>query len=676
MNAQRLRALAVGVALFLTLGQLLAYSGFAQPIDSVGDRKKPEGHSVLSGQSIANMTEIFESVWDETSEYSLGNLTKELTEQYPSRIWDSQNPDDLEPSQNLIDAWWWANETLLNYTDNELGFKHVTEYESLVAIRNGTGPAPRPAIVVSGMIDSDNNPGANDAGISVAAVLELARVINDYELNFDLYLVLINGAHIEEDVDLGGRALVEWLEENEVKTYTTFAFDRLLFHRSQYVYGNLISLRSFSKNELYHQNSWIPDLMIDLSSTFGHSWIQQVGDLDTAERSLAFEMWQVGRPAIHVAQGFFPDPYASSEDDTWDRQYYSFQKPKEAVAIVACVLANLAMIEVDTAGYRYYQGALYPTNISSHTFTVSISSFVNVSLSWINDTTMQASIIEDESGSVVYQRIESDGFIQLKYLSMNVGPHKIRIENIGTNGTQFWLNFTQLEDFDGDTLSNHYEFLLNTSPFFLDSDFDGLDDDFEVSLGSDPTEADSDGDGALDYYEYTTGSSLLLTDTDSDGISDGQEAELGTSPIKVDTDGDGISDFDEWQVYHTDPTRKDTDGDGLDDGFEIEFGLDPLSPDTDGDSLSDLFEVLNGLNPLSPDTDGDGLSDAYEVEYCLSPTNRDTDFDGLPDGIDWDPHEHWISVVAPVGLLSIIMLAVIYSLMKYDIYTRMDEQED
>ncbi len=675
MRSKKLRVV-VGFALFLALGQLVVLSGFEQPSVSIRTGQSPEGTVVLSEQTMVNMTEAFEFLWDETSEYGLGNLTKELTEQYPSRVWESQNPDFLQPSQNLIDAWQWANETLLNYTDNELGFKPVTKYDTLVAIKTGMGPTPRPAIVVSGMIDSDNNPGANDAGISVAAVLELARVLSDYELNYDLYFVLINGAHIEEDVDLGSKAFVEWLEENDVETYTTFAFDRLLFHRSQYVYGNLISLRSFSEEELYHQNGWIPDLMIDLSSKFGHSWIQQVTDLDTAERSLAYEMWQVGRPAIHVTQGFFPDPYASSEDDTWDRQYYSFQKPKEAVAIVACVLANLAMIEEGSAGYRYEHGTLYPTNSSTHTFTISISSFVNASISWTNDTTLQASIIEDESDSVVYQRTESDGFIRLRYLSNDFGPHRIDIENIGSNTTKFWLNFTQLEDFDGDTLSNQYECLINTNPFFLDSDFDGLDDGFEVDLGTDPTAADSDGDGALDYDEYIGGSSLLLTDTDSDGISDGEEAELGTSPIKIDTDGDGISDFDEWQVYLTDPTRKDTDYDGLDDGFEIEAGLDPLSPDSDGDSLSDLFEVLNQLDPTSRDTDGDGWSDAYEVEYCLSPTNPDTDGDGIPDGIDWDPQEHWISVVAPVGLLSIIMLAGIYSFMKYNLYTRMDEQEE
>ena len=114
----------------------------------------------------------------------------------------------------------------------------------------------------------------------------------------------------------------------------------------------------------------------------------------------------------------------------------------------------------------------------------------------------------------------------------------------------------------------------------------------------------------------------------------------------------------------------DTDSDGLEDGFEVSVGLNPLSPDSDGDSLSDLFEILNFLNPLSRDTDGDGWSDAYEVEYCLSPTSADTDGDGLPDGIDWDPQEHWVSTVVPLTLLSIVLLVVVFSFLKYKVYTR------
>ena len=91
--------------------------------------------------------------------------------------------------------------------------------------------------------------------------------------------------------------------------------------------------------------------------------------------------------------------------------------------------------------------------------------------------------------------------------------------------------------------------------------------------------------------------------------------------------------------------------------------------------IGDLFEVLNDLDPLSPDTDNDGWGDAYEVEYCLSPNNPDTDFDGIPDGIDWDPKEHWISIIAPVSILGIALLTLIFGVLKHRIYFRSSDEE-
>ena len=104
--------------------------------------------------------------------------------------------------------------------------------------------------------------------------------------------------------------------------------------------------------------------------------------------------------------------------------------------------------------------------------------------------------------------------------------------------------------------------------------------------------------------------------------------------------------------------------------------MNPLSPDSDGDSLSDLFEVLNGLNASSSDSDGDGWGDAYEVEYCMSPIREDTDYDGIPDGIDWDPQVHWIDVVAPVTVLSIVSLLGVYGFLKWRLYRAHDKAEE
>ena len=202
---------------------------------------------------------------------------------------------------------------------------------------------------------------------------------------------------------------------------------------------------------------------------------------------------------------------------------------------------------------------------------------------------------------------------------------------------------------------------------------------------------------------------MLSSDSDGDTLLDGFETEIGTNPIEPDSDFDQIDDYSEIYIYFTDPTNRDmavvlvlskeeqieidigllkpvistssrkhpehetADADGLNDGFEISKGMNPLSPDSDNDSLGDFFEVLNGLDPLSGDSDGDGWGDAYEVEYCLSPTNPDTDFDGIPDGIDWDPREHWISMLAPVAMFGFALLALTFGLLKHRIYFKKSE---
>ncbi|MFW9908796.1 MAG: M28 family peptidase, partial [Candidatus Thorarchaeota archaeon] len=607
-----------------------------------------------------------EEIWSAKSIDNIGNYTRDLCEDYPSRIWDEG------PSQNLIDAWAWANATLKTNTQNELAFSQVTEYQSLLAIKEGTGPSPRPAFALSGIIDSETTPGANDAGASVAAVLELARLLHNYSLAYDVYYVLLNGVHLDEDIDYGGRAFVQWLDENEIDTFSGIAFDRILFHRSGYLYGLKISIRSDSQEGLFHDELWIPDFLVQYSSNYGNGFIQRVMDLEIAERSLAHEMWMVGRPAMHISQGYIYDPISSTANDLWSNPDFSFAKAAELVASTAAVVAYIGFLGTGVAAERYRSDVLQVDESAVVRTTVTTVGYLNATISWDADTTINAVIFNPTSGQVLYQRTEDDGVIVMKYLVLSYGSYSFNVTNVGSNPTNYSLIITALEDADGDTLFDPVEVSLGISPYLRDSDRDGLDDDFELELGTNPASSDSDGDGASDLNEFTWGSSLVSNDTDNDGIGDGTEAELGTNPISADTDSDGLDDYLEVYVIGTDPLSDDSDRDGLEDGFEYEMGLNPLSPDTDEDSLSDLFEILNLLSPFTSDTDADGWSDAYEVEYCMSPTSADTDQDGIPDGIDWDPREHWITVVSPVTLLSVIMLLMSYSFFKLRIYKRPD----
>ncbi|MFW9923609.1 MAG: hypothetical protein ACFFDW_10035, partial [Candidatus Thorarchaeota archaeon] len=124
---------------------------------------------------------------------------------------------------------------------------------------------------------------------------------------------------------------------------------------------------------------------------------------------------------------------------------------------------------------------------------------------------------------------------------------------------------------------------------------------------------DNDNDNLSDYTEvFTYHSSTESNDTDLDGLYDNIEAMIGSSLLTNDTDLDGLSDFEEYTVYHTNPSKIDTDGDGLTDKEEVEItGTDPNKEDTDDDNIPDKAEIELSLDPFNAtdatlDYDDDG----------------------------------------------------------------------
>jgi hypothetical protein len=655
------------VVLLVTLGLNLSFPVAVFELPGTEVVMAPDASRLLASQSTFNASALWDNVWGSVSQDEIGNLTRVLSETYANRTWDNE---EMSPTDNLRAAWDWANQTMEINTNGDLHFDNITDYHNLIAIKQGSLPSPAPAIVITGMIDSEATSGANDAGASAAVVLEIARVLNNYTFSCDVYYVLTNGAHVGLHYNPGARELVAWFEDNEIETITTLSFDRLLFHRVDITNGALLSLRTSPDTELYQESHWFPDVMMRVASDYGNGRLQEAIDLGVTERSTAFEMWQTGRPAVHISQGFYYDFYSGTVDDTWDNSFYNFGKAAEIAAAVAGAVAYVGILGYGEPASFYLSGRLDPGNSTSQDLVITFNGYVNATVIWNGTVPLQTSVIFLGSAAKVYERLETDNFISVKYLSGAQGNFRVNITNLGVNSTFFGLNVTYINDCDGDTLSDISELFLGTDVYSTDSDRDGLPDDFELGIGTDPTSEDSDGDGASDWDEYLWGSSLLQNDTDLDGLLDGQEAALGTDPTDEDTDSDGVNDFLEVMTYGTNPVSSDTDSDGLEDGFEIEGGLNPLSPDSDGDGLGDLFEVLNLLDPLSVDTDNDGWSDAYEVEFCMSPISTDTDADGIPDGIDWDPQEHWISMVAPVVLLTIVILFVIFSFMKFGVYKK------
>ena len=139
-----------------------------------------------------------------------------------------------------------------------------------------------------------------------------------------------------------------------------------------------------------------------------------------------------------------------------------------------------------------------------------------------------------------------------------------------------YKNWEQMLDSDNDSIPNMIENYIEIDPYNPDTDSDKLPDAYELSkLNTNPNSNDTDGNGILDcdedfdndgltnHNEYIYDTSPWVDDTDDDNLTDGEEINTyGTNPLEPDTDFDGLEDSDE--IYlGTDPTLPDTDNDGI-----------------------------------------------------------------------------------------------------------------
>ncbi len=614
----------------------------------------------LSAEPVKQMapsaTFSLESLWDgiyaKTSESSAQDLVRLLSTNYEHRVW---YPLDKDGSYPLKGAWEWMNDTLKSVTGNELEFHFMTEYLNLVAIKKGTEPNLDPILIV-GTASSHyiSGPAANAFGSTVAAVIESARILNQYNLTNDVYFVLVNTiSYGSFTYDLGNQGLhnlILDLEEEGKTPAAVFWFNRLLYSDASETSGDAIRIDWDYLQPVYDQVRYLTDIAQKVAAMSGTKDVLITNRSSSTRFWYAtggYEGWRNDIPSLTIGQAY-DDSVWYSDEDRWNYWAYDYEKLANAIGLVSSLVATLGSFGYGDAPEISRTLSIPAGYKLNDSMSLTGESYLNVSVTWDKNISVSAEIFDPAMDSV-YFRNESDRTINMSYLVTTKGRHYLRLTNYGNESITITYTYSQFQDFDWDLLDDHTEFLFGTDSLSKDTDVDLLGDYDEYIIGTDPRVQDTDLDGAMDGVEIIYGSNPLVSDSDGDTLLDGFEIDNGYSPISNDTDSDTLNDAYELSIG-TDPASNDTDRDGLDDAYEITIGTNPLSPDSDQDGLSDLFEVLNALNPNSVDSDNDGLTDAYEIEQCLMPFDPDTDRDGIIDGLDWAPRDHWITIIPPIAV--------------------------
>jgi len=178
-------------------------------------------------------------------------------------------------------------------------------------------------------------------------------------------------------------------------------------------------------------------------------------------------------------------------------------------------------------------------------------------------------------------------------------------------GTTTSATGTIINDDTGDTGSDNdgLSAILEVNGWEVWTDRYGLGEAtfINYTVSSNPDLDDTDGDGLTDYEEFTYKTDPTLADTDGDTLTDAEEINRWlTSPTSVDTDGDARGPnhdlppnallYDGFELqnnpHRTSPTLADTDGDGRTDYEEIDhFTQSPLIADIPKLNIAIVDEV-------------------------------------------------------------------------------------
>jgi len=531
-------------------------------------------------------------IWVDISTSSFKNYVRKVTENgsrwiLAPELYSTQNGETRD----------WISEELSRVSNGRIEVELIGEYQSVVGRLPGYLPIDGPAFLVGGHFDSvPGVAGANDDGTGVAAMLEIASVMSEYEWPLDVYF----GAWNAEEIGLfGSREVAREFRARGVDILVHYNVDMLLVPDPE----DMTVLMVYPAG-LYTVGQYWADLTLQMSNTYGNGIIKPLmsRDFSAWQRSdhWSFIQEAYGSSLFAHESGGAYDVWYHTPGDVWTNEAYNYEIAAEAVKSIGAAIAftQARAYQMPVNGDRSFN--LLPSHERNIYMTITRETSINVTSRWWGGGATFT--IYDPEGYLIDQVTFDDASpwessMVLDTPIIRQGVYRLQVFNHRGTTTGYDVSWLYDSDIDGNDIPDSEEFWFDVEHFSTDQDLDTLSDADEMIIGTDWESPDSDSDELPDNWELNYG----LNPLDPNDALD-------------DEDGDSLTNLEEF-VYGSNPLLIDSDADEIPDNWEIENDLNPsvndASEDPDNDQITNLEEYRAGTDP--------NVADIEPLNYILTP---------------------------------------------------------
>ena len=513
----------------------------------------------------------------------------------------------------------WLIDEMQELSGDRLDIQLIGNYENIIATLPGYLPGDLPAFVITAHYDTvSGSPGANGDASGIAAILELIRVMSQYEWPLDIMFIAFNG-HDSLGSMQGAREVANWFFNEDMQVLAFYNIDTILYS-SRYVIIDRRIIFSYLSSASYHDGEYWADMAEMMGNLYGVDMVDRVPSPD-------FWYWESADSYQFITRGYenvlcafengIERDYAyHTSFDQYDVENYNYAQAREVTGYLAAIMAYTMGRAYGKVNHLSASKMINPGMIHEMRIAITAPTIINVSCRWF-------------SGGATFNIYDPDGFL---------------IDTVMHTGTSPWQSVRVL------TTPVSQVGLYSVVVSNLASNIIGIEVDVEY-------DSDFDANGIMDSQEYWLDTALFHQDEDSDGICDAEEIILGTDLGSGDSDQDSLPDL--WEIMNDldplDPSdaSDDPDNDLLTNLIEYEFGLDPQNFDSDFDEMPDSWELQYGTNPLVNDAqldpDEDQITNIQEFLGGTDPLSSDT------------TEEVQLWVIVPVGAIVLLAVGVVVS---------------